>query len=183
VPCSGVNVRIVAATHQNLEQPVAAGTFSRRSVLPPERLRRGRATGSAANDARDPHEQARPGQAENRAIGEQRDPLIATRRWPCPEREQDVADGTGHAVAERRHRALRRFLDLVFLSTFPVVIPFIVFGDIRIALRASNAVAITMMFTTGYWLARYGGFHPWRTAVSVAVLGIALVAIAIALGG
>ena len=72
---------------------------------------------------------------------------------------------------------------LVFLSTFPVVIPFIVFRDIPIALRASNAVAIAMMFTTGYWLARHGGFHPWRTAASVAVLGIVLVGIAIALGG
>jgi hypothetical protein len=72
---------------------------------------------------------------------------------------------------------------LVFLSTFPVVIPFIVFRDVHFALRASNAVAIAMMFMTGYWLARHGGYHPWRTGASVVVLGVVLVGIAIALGG
>jgi hypothetical protein len=72
---------------------------------------------------------------------------------------------------------------LVFLSTFPVVIPFIVFQNAQIALRASNAIAIAMMFTVGYWLARHGGYHPWRTGASVVALGVVLVGIAIALGG
>jgi hypothetical protein len=72
---------------------------------------------------------------------------------------------------------------LVFLSTFPVVIPFIVFRDVPLALRTSNAIAIAMMFTTGYWLARHGGYSPWRTGASIVALGIALVSIAIALGG
>ena len=72
---------------------------------------------------------------------------------------------------------------LVFLSTFPVIIPFIVFQDIQIALRASNAIAIAMMFMVGYWLASHGGYHPWRTGASVAALGVVLVGIAIALGG
>ena len=72
---------------------------------------------------------------------------------------------------------------LVFLSTFPVVIPFIVFQDIYFALRASNAVAIAMMFTAGYWLARHGGYRPLLTGASVVVLGVVLVGIAIALGG
>ena len=72
---------------------------------------------------------------------------------------------------------------LVFLSTFPVVIPFIVFQDVYVALRASNAVAIVMMFMAGYWLAGHGGYRPWLTGASVVVLGVVLVAIAIALGG
>ena len=72
---------------------------------------------------------------------------------------------------------------LVFLSTFPVVIPFLVFRDVHFALRASNAVAIAMMFMAGFWLARHGGYHPLRTGVSVVVLGVVLVGIAIALGG
>ena len=72
---------------------------------------------------------------------------------------------------------------LVFLSTFPVVIPFMVFPDVHVALRASNAVAIAMMFMAGYWLARHGGYHPLRTGASVVVLGVLLVGIAIALGG
>ena len=72
---------------------------------------------------------------------------------------------------------------LVFLSTFPVVIPFIVFSDVYVALRASNAVAIAMMFAAGYYLARHGGYRPLLTGASVVVLGVVLVAIAIALGG
>jgi hypothetical protein len=72
---------------------------------------------------------------------------------------------------------------LVFLSTFPVVIPFLVFTNVRIAIRASNVVAIVMMFLAGYWLAKHGGHHPWRAGLSVVLLGVVLVGIAIALGG
>jgi len=78
--------------------------------------------------------------------------------------------------------ALGVFL-LVFLSTFPVVIPFIVFRNVQLALRTSNLVAIVMLFACGYWLARHGGYHPLRTGLSMVVLGMVLVAIAIALGG
>lgn len=72
---------------------------------------------------------------------------------------------------------------LVFLSTFPVVIPFLVFTNVRIAMRASNLVALVMMFVAGYWLAKHGGHHPWRAGLSVMLLGVLLVVIAIALGG
>ena len=78
--------------------------------------------------------------------------------------------------------ALAVFL-LVFLSTFPVVIPFLLFQNARVAVRASNLVAIVMMFVAGYWLARHGGYSPMRTGLSVVFLGVLLVAIAIALGG
>jgi len=78
--------------------------------------------------------------------------------------------------------ALAVFL-LVFLSTFPIVIPFIVFQKVNVAVRLSNLVAIVMMFITGYRLAAYGGIHQVRTGVSVALLGMLLVAITIALGG
>jgi VIT1/CCC1 family predicted Fe2+/Mn2+ transporter len=72
---------------------------------------------------------------------------------------------------------------LVFASTFPIVIPFLVFQQLHTALRASNAVALVMMFAAGYWLARHSGHHPWRMGVSVTLLGVVLVGIAIALGG
>ena len=72
---------------------------------------------------------------------------------------------------------------LVFLSTFPVVIPFVVFQEPRVAMRASNAVAIALMFASGFVLARYGGFSPWRTGLSMVALGVVLVAITVALGG
>jgi VIT1/CCC1 family predicted Fe2+/Mn2+ transporter len=78
--------------------------------------------------------------------------------------------------------ALGVFL-LVFLSTFPVVIPFLVFRDAQIAIRVSNAIALAMLFATGYRLGLHGGYHPWRTGLSIMLLGVVLVAIAIALGG
>ncbi len=78
--------------------------------------------------------------------------------------------------------ALGVFL-LVFLSTFPVVIPFLLFSNVLLAIRASNLVALVMMFVAGYWLARHGGYHPLRAGLSVVLLGVLLVGIAIALGG
>lgn len=72
---------------------------------------------------------------------------------------------------------------LVFLSTFPVVIPFLIFQNVAVGMRASNAVAIALLFASGYVLARHGGFRPWRTGLSMVVLGVVLVAITIALGG
>jgi VIT1/CCC1 family predicted Fe2+/Mn2+ transporter len=44
---------------------------------------------------------------------------------------------------------------LVALSTFPVVIPFIVFEDARIALRTSNALAVILLFVCGFLFARH----------------------------
>jgi VIT family len=79
-------------------------------------------------------------------------------------------------------RAVAVFL-LVFLSTFPVVIPFLIFDEVHVALRASNLVAIVMLFAAGYLLARYGGYRPILTGSSMVLLGVTLVAIAIALGG
>jgi VIT family len=79
-------------------------------------------------------------------------------------------------------RALAVFL-LVFLSTFPIVIPFLIFDEVHLALRVSNLVAIVMLFAAGYLLARYGGYRPVVTGTIMVVLGVTLVGIAIALGG
>jgi VIT1/CCC1 family predicted Fe2+/Mn2+ transporter len=78
--------------------------------------------------------------------------------------------------------ALGVFL-LVFLSTLPVVVPFLFFSNVRVALRLSNLVAIVMMFAVGRTLARHAGFSPWWTGLAFVALGALLVAITIALGG
>jgi hypothetical protein len=72
---------------------------------------------------------------------------------------------------------------LSFLSTFPVVIPFLLIGDTRLALRVSNAVAISMLFFCGFAFGRCAGFHPAAMGLSMVALGSALVGVAIALGG
>ncbi|MGB9370079.1 MAG: VIT1/CCC1 transporter family protein [Xanthobacteraceae bacterium] len=78
--------------------------------------------------------------------------------------------------------ALGIFL-LSFLSTFPIVIPFLVIGDARLALRVSNAVAIAMLFLCGFLFGRYAGFRPAAMGASMVLLGGALVGVAIAFGG
>ena len=72
---------------------------------------------------------------------------------------------------------------LVFLSTCPVVVPFLFLTNVGVAVRLSNLVAILMMFAVGYTLARHAGFSPWWTGLAFVALGVALVAITIALGG
>jgi VIT1/CCC1 family predicted Fe2+/Mn2+ transporter len=79
--------------------------------------------------------------------------------------------------------ALTRLRLLSFVSTFPIVIPFILIGDARLALRFSNAVAIAMLFVCGYAFGRCAGFRPWATGLLMVAIGAALVGVAIALGG
>jgi len=72
---------------------------------------------------------------------------------------------------------------LVFLSTFPVVLPFAFMQDAMIALRISNVIAVSMMFLAGYGVGRLAGFRPWISGIAMVALGAALVALTIALGG
>lgn len=72
---------------------------------------------------------------------------------------------------------------LVFASTFPLVIPFLVMSDPVRALRTSHAIAIVMLFIVGYSLARFSGQRAWLMGSAMVVLGLVLVALTIALGG
>jgi VIT1/CCC1 family predicted Fe2+/Mn2+ transporter len=72
---------------------------------------------------------------------------------------------------------------LVFLSTFPVAIPFIVFQQAFTAMRVSNAIAVILLFAVGFAYGRITGRHPWRVGVGMVVLGSFVVAGTIALGG
>jgi VIT1/CCC1 family predicted Fe2+/Mn2+ transporter len=78
--------------------------------------------------------------------------------------------------------ALGVFL-LVFLSTFPVAIPFLFMDNLNSAMRASNAIAVTMLFVTGLLYGRCVGGSPWKFGLSMVVLGLILVAMTMALGG
>ena len=72
---------------------------------------------------------------------------------------------------------------LVFLSTFPVVIPFILMNNAMPALRVSNAIAIVLLFVTGYAYGRITGRRPWVIGISMVIVGLILVSMAMALGG
>ena len=72
---------------------------------------------------------------------------------------------------------------LVVLTSAPAAIPFLLFDDARFALRVSNAILLAILFVTGYWWARYSHGKPWLVGLSLLTGGIALVAVAILLGG
>jgi len=93
-------------------------------------------------------------------------------------------DPPRHSVLNRRDLAgaFAVFL-LVFLSTVPISLPFLLFPEIGFAMRASNAVAIAMLFGMGWTLGTHTGRSGWGAGLAMVALGLVLVAITIALGG
>jgi hypothetical protein len=78
--------------------------------------------------------------------------------------------------------ALAIFL-IVVASTFPVVLPFMLFEDVGMAKNVSRAVALAMLFAGGLALGRYAGYGSWKVGFLMAGLGTALVVAINALGG
>lgn len=72
---------------------------------------------------------------------------------------------------------------LVFLGSIPAALPFLVIDDAWIALRVSNAILLGLLFLAGFLWARHTILPPLRTGLLFLVAGMALVAVAIALGG
>ena len=71
----------------------------------------------------------------------------------------------------------------VLLICFPVALPFVLIQDAHRALRVSNAVAVVLLFLAGYAFGRAAGLNRWWTGFVMVILGGALVAATIALGG
>jgi VIT1/CCC1 family predicted Fe2+/Mn2+ transporter len=74
-------------------------------------------------------------------------------------------------------------LILVFLSTLPMIFPFLIFQETVRALRISNGIAIVLLFIMGYRLGKYAGNRPLVTGFGMMGIGVGLVAITMALGG
>jgi VIT1/CCC1 family predicted Fe2+/Mn2+ transporter len=72
---------------------------------------------------------------------------------------------------------------LVFISTFPVVLPFLFVSDVWLAVRLSNLIALTLMFILGVSLARFSNQKFHKLGLAVVGIGVILVLITIALGG
>jgi hypothetical protein len=64
---------------------------------------------------------------------------------------------------------------LVFITTFPPAIPFMFMND--------YAIALLLLFITGYKLGKSSGYHPFLMGLVFAAIGAILVAATIALGG
>ena len=88
------------------------------------------------------------------------------------------------ALLERRQYldGLLVFL-LVALSTFPIVLPFLLVDEAVQALRLSNALGVMTLFVSGYLLGRRAGGKGWHFGMAMAAIGSALVGIIILLGG
>ena len=71
----------------------------------------------------------------------------------------------------------------MFLSTFPVALPFMFMADAGPALRISNAIAIVMLFVLGHVFGRMTGRQPWLVGIAMVVVGAVLVGMTMALGG
>jgi VIT1/CCC1 family predicted Fe2+/Mn2+ transporter len=71
----------------------------------------------------------------------------------------------------------------VFVTTFPVAIPFIFTEHVALAMRLSNGIAVALLFVSGFAFGRIAGYHPWLSGVVMVALGCVLVAATIALGG
>lgn len=72
---------------------------------------------------------------------------------------------------------------LVFLSTFPIVLPFVFIDNAQLALRVSNLVGLIIMFIAGFLIGKKSGHHPALLGCIFAILGAAIVSLTMYLGG
>ena len=79
--------------------------------------------------------------------------------------------------------ALGVFL-LVVVSTFPVVVPFLLTSDAALAMRLARGVTVAMLFIAGFLLGRHAGHaRPLVTGLAMGSLGALLILAVMALGG
>ena len=72
---------------------------------------------------------------------------------------------------------------LVFLSTFPVALPFMFLENTSLAMRMSNTVALVMLFLAGYAYGRVIHRSPVAIGAVAVFIGLVIVTFTIALGG
>ncbi len=90
--------------------------------------------------------------------------------------------GGGGITSDDLWGAFAVFL-LVVGTALPAAAPFALIADPSLALRVSNLILVTLLFVVGFYWARYIGANPWRTGLVMLLSGLALVGVALALGG
>jgi len=86
-------------------------------------------------------------------------------------------------LAARDFVAALEVFGLVVVATFPVVLPFMFIHETAHALRLSNLLSIATLFVCGHVLGRHARSNAWGFGFTMAAIGIALVAVIVALGG
>jgi VIT1/CCC1 family predicted Fe2+/Mn2+ transporter len=97
-------------------------------------------------------------------------------------REQSPQGKRARLGADDWRGAFEVFL-LVTASTFPLVVPFLIFDRLAPALLGSRLVALVMLFLGGWLLARYAGGNRWLAGAGMSAVGALLVGALMALGG
>jgi VIT1/CCC1 family predicted Fe2+/Mn2+ transporter len=72
---------------------------------------------------------------------------------------------------------------LVFLTALPALVPFFLIHDSQLAMRVSNGILIGLLFYVGWRWADHAGSKPFLAGTAMALIGVVLVVVAIALGG
>jgi VIT1/CCC1 family predicted Fe2+/Mn2+ transporter len=72
---------------------------------------------------------------------------------------------------------------LVFLSCLPAAVPFLFFSTPERALRVSNCLLIAMLFLVGQRWAKYTSLNRVLSGLVMVAIGLALVGVAVLLGG
>jgi predicted membrane protein (TIGR00267 family) len=94
-----------------------------------------------------------------------------------------LPDARVHVLTARDFRGALGVFLLVTVTTFPMVVPFLVFDDAVRALRWSHGVALLMLFLIGWVLGRHAGMRPLLTGLSMLAIGVVLAIVTILLGG
>lgn len=68
-------------------------------------------------------------------------------------------------------------------AVIPALVPFLIFSQPHFALRVSNALLIATLFAAGFMWGKYIHVNRYVTAGCAVLIGLALVGVAIALGG
>ena len=72
---------------------------------------------------------------------------------------------------------------LTLSATIPAILPLLIIDHPWLALRVSNGLVVGSLFFVGYHWAKYTDANPWLAGFGLTALGMALVVVAIIIGG
>lgn len=72
---------------------------------------------------------------------------------------------------------------VIMLATAPILVPYLVIRTPLVAVRVSEGIAVTLLFFLGAWWGRVVGANSFGTGLILTLIGGALVAVTIFLGG
>ncbi|HSB83548.1 MAG TPA: VIT1/CCC1 transporter family protein [Nitrosarchaeum sp.] len=72
---------------------------------------------------------------------------------------------------------------IVFSISLPLIIPFMIFDDLILAIHISHIIGLVMLFFIGYLWGKYASRNKIRSAIAMMIIGGVIVGITMVLGG